>query len=113
MVPTVFGISLILWLVMLAAPGRPGTESRGFGEKEGREDASKDLAKGEQEFLFRRQFALDRPAFWNGWTSLDPARVEESVDAARARIGPEGARSKREATERLEDWGFYAVPALV
>jgi peptide/nickel transport system permease protein len=113
MVPTLFGISLILWLMMVAAPGRPTTEAQGFGDTETRADASRDIAKGEQEFLFRRQFALDRPVLWNGWTSLRTEDVRAAVEDARGKMDVVGPRAKRLATERLEDWGFYAVPPLV
>ena len=75
MIPTTFGITLILWLVMVAAPGRPSGQGRAFGDTEAKGDASKDVAKGESEFLFRRQFALDRPVLWNGWTSVDADEV--------------------------------------
>jgi peptide/nickel transport system permease protein len=112
MIPTLFGISLILWVIMLAAPGRPGSDAA-FGDTELRGDPSKDLAKGEAEFLFRRQFALDRPVFWNNWTSLGEAEVHEALRTARASVQDVGVRRKREAQERLEDWGTYAVPALV
>src|SRR5262245_37940507 len=113
MVPTLVGISAILWLVMLAAPGRPGGKTQEFGEAKVDVDPSKELAKGESQYIFRRQYALDRPAFLNTWTSLDDAVVLASVDDERAPIETVGAKRKREARERLEDWGTYAVPALV
>jgi len=113
MIPTLFGISLILWLVMVAAPGRPSGNSAGFGETESKGDPTKDIAKGEAEFLFRRQFALDRPVFWNGWTSLAKEDVVRALERASAPIQQVGAKAKRLATEALENWGTYAVPALV
>jgi peptide/nickel transport system permease protein len=112
MIPTLIGISLVLWVITTAAPGRPGSDAA-FGETEMRGDPSKDLAKGEAEFLFRRQFALDRPVFWNGWTSLGADEVHEALRTARASILEVGAKRKRVAQERLEDWGTYAVPALM
>jgi peptide/nickel transport system permease protein len=113
MIPTLFGISLIVWLIMVAAPGRPGTASAAFGETEMKGDPSKDLAKSESEAIFREQFRLNRPVFWNDWTNLDKATVLDAVRASRARIEEVGARAKRLAEERLEDWGTYAVPGLV
>lgn len=113
MVPTLFGISLILWLIMVAAPGRPSGTGAGFGETESKGDPTKDIAKGEAEFLFRRQFALDRPVFWNGWTSLAKDDVVRALKTAAAPIQQVGAKAKRVATEELENWGTYAVPALV
>lgn len=113
MIPTLFGISLILWLVMVAAPGRPSGTGSGFGDTESKGDPTKDIAKGEAEFLFRRQFALDRPVFWNGWTSLGKDDVARALQTAGASIEAVGAKRKRLATESLENWGTYAVPALV
>lgn len=113
MIPTLFGISLILWLVMVAAPGRPSGGGAGFGDTESKGDPAKDLAKAESEFLFRRQFALDRPVFWNGWTGLDVDDVRAALKDATAPITGESAKRKRLATESLENWGTYAVPALV
>ena len=65
MIPTTIGISMVLWLIMVAAPGRPGASSQAFGEETVATDPSKELAKGESQFLFRLHFALDRPVLWN------------------------------------------------
>jgi peptide/nickel transport system permease protein len=113
MVPTTFGISLVLWAVMVAAPGRPGGAARAFGETERVSDPTEDVAKGEAEFLFRRQFALDRPTLVNSWTSLDADDVLEAIRTSRAGLAEVGGRAKRLAQERLEDWGTYSVPALM
>jgi len=113
MVPTLVGISLIVFVIMVAAPGRPGEKAQAFGEVNSATDPTKEKSKGESQRLFRRQFALDRPVFWNGWTSLSDAEVLAAVETAAARQEDVGMRSKREAKERLEDWGYYAVPALV
>jgi peptide/nickel transport system permease protein len=114
MVPTLFGITMIVWLLMVASPGRPGTQASAGGSDSGAAmDPSKERAKGESQRIFRRHFALDRPLFWNSWTDLDDDDVLEAVRLSRAPIEDVGAKAKREASERLEDWGDYAVPALV
>lgn len=114
MVPTTFGISLILWIIMVSAPGRPGPGGQDFQSDKGTAgDPAKEVAKGESQAIFRRQFALDRPVFFNGWTGLSKDDVKAAVATQRRSIVDVGAGAKRKAQERLEDWGTYAVPALI
>ncbi len=114
MVPTTFGISLILWVIMVAAPGRPGPGGQEFQSDKGTAgDPAKEVAKGESQANFRRQFALDRPVFFNGWTDLSRDEVRDAVTTQRMSVADIGAGTKRKAQEKLEDWGTYAVPALV
>jgi peptide/nickel transport system permease protein len=113
MVPTLVGISALLWLLMVAAPGRPGEKAQAMGETNTSSDPTKERSKGESQRLFRRHYGLDRPVLWNGWTSLEVDEVERTVADAEAPIETVGAPRKRQARERLEDWGDYAVPALV
>src|SRR5438128_12367405 len=114
MIPTLVGISLLLWLMMVAAPGRPGETVQAMGDANTSADPTKERSKGESQRLFRRHYGLDRPVLWNGWTTLDVHDVEVAVEnAERSLDSGESARTKREARERLEDWGEYAVPALV
>ena len=55
MVPTVFGITFIVWLLMVAAPGRPGEKAQAFGSEAGLgSDPTKEREKGESQRLFRR-----------------------------------------------------------
>jgi peptide/nickel transport system permease protein len=113
MVPTLVGISLVVWLVMVAAPGRPGEKAQQMGETTTSLDPAKERAKGESQRIFRRHFALDRPVIWNSWTNLDDDEVLAAVRAAGAGVEEVGVGAKRKATERLEDWGEYSVPSLV
>ena len=110
MIPTLVGISLIVFLMMVAAPGRPGEKSQAFGEVNAATDPTKEKSKGESQRIFRRQFALDRPVFWNGWTDLSDGEVRAAVETAAADQEVVGIKAKREAKEHLEDWGYYAVP---
>ena len=113
MIPTTFGISMILWLLMVSAPGRPGTSSSFGGEKDAAADPTKELGKDETQALFRRQYGLDRPVFWNAWLDLKDADVRAAVNLARASATDKKASDIQSATERLQDWGAYAVPPLV
>jgi len=115
MIPTFFGISLVIWLVMWASPGRPGTQGRGFGEDQDRldQDPTKESDQGDSQKLFLRHFGLDRPPFFNDWLWLDKEEVRALVETASARVQEVGATRKREAREQLQDMGYYAVPALI
>jgi len=115
MIPTFFGISLVIWLVMGAAPGRPGTKGRGFGEEQDRldQDPLKAAEEDEAQRLFLRQFGLDRPPFFNSWLWLEKEEVRQLVETASATVQEVGADRKREARERLQDMSYYSVPALV
>jgi peptide/nickel transport system permease protein len=113
MIPTTIGISLVLWVILVSAPGRPGSGGQSFGEEVSAADPTKELAKGESQYLFRRHFALDRPVVWNSWTSLDSDDVARAVREESPKLGKVEPRVRRLAKERLEDWGTYAVPGLI
>lgn len=113
MIPTLFGIALIVFGIMVAAPGRPGAKAQAMGEVNATADPTKDKSQGESQRLFRRQFALDRPVFLNFWTGLDADDVLEAVRTFAAAPGAATVKARREAREQLEDWGYYAVPGLV
>ncbi|MDJ0974671.1 MAG: ABC transporter permease [Planctomycetota bacterium] len=114
MIPTFLGISLMIWAVMTLSPGEPaGSGSqKGFGE-----DATEDLENRERENqsarMFREQFALNRPRFWNDWTGLEANEVKAEIVVLRDGVQVHGSGRVKQATRRLEDWGDYAVPVLV
>lgn len=114
MIPTFFGVSFMIWLVMTLAPGEPGGDQmRGsFGA-----DATQDLENRERENLsqrmFREQFALNRPRFWNDWATLDAEEVRAELAVVREGIRAHGSGRVKEAQRQLEDWGNFAVPALM
>jgi peptide/nickel transport system permease protein len=105
MIPTLFGITLVMWVVVTAAPGDPGA---GQAQTEGRKQGG---PQNESRRIFRAQFNLDKPVFFNDYTSLTPDQllgaVTTAADPARS------PRERRQAREKLDDWGNYAVPALV
>jgi peptide/nickel transport system permease protein len=108
MVPTFVGISLVLFLVLNLAPGRPGAAQPGA-------DLAADI-RGErtQESyrIFREQFHLDKPVLFNTRFALDPEEVGEAVRLA-AGARPGSAAERVRAQEQLEDFGYYAVPHLL
>ncbi|MHC4819232.1 MAG: ABC transporter permease family protein, partial [Planctomycetota bacterium] len=106
MIPTLFGISLVLWLIVTLAPGDPGGQV--FGG-EAREAGSADA--GESRRIFRAQFNLDKPLFWNDYIHLTPEDVLEKIRTAQDMERPGSERI--EADFKLQDWGAYSVPPLI
>ena len=98
MIPTLFGISFVVWLVMALSPGRPGAESRGMGDAQDNlgKDAVKEADKDRALRIFRRENGLDRPMFLNfWWESLTPEFIREEVRVATAPIEEVGVEKKR------------------
>jgi peptide/nickel transport system permease protein len=107
MIPTFFGISLILFLILNLAPGRPGAQQNGDLSQSMRSEVTAESYK-----IFREQFHLDKPVLFNTRFTLTRDEVREKVSAA-AGIGQTTAAERVKAQEELEDLGGAAVPHLV
>jgi peptide/nickel transport system permease protein len=105
MIPTLFGVSLVVWIVVTAAPGDPGLAPTG------QEQAKQGRRSSESRRIFRTQFNLDKPLFFNDYPSLTTDEVLEEVRTAADFSLPPSERGR--ADQRLDDWGTYAVPGLV
>ena len=77
MIPTFFGISVILFLILNLAPGRPGAQQSGDLSQSMRGEATAESYK-----IFREQFHLDKPVLFNTRFRLSAAEVRESVRRA-------------------------------
>lgn len=108
MIPTFFGISLVVFVVMNLAPGHPG------GTQLAADLAASVRGADTQEShrIFREQFGLDRPVLFNTYIWLEQAEVE-GVLLAMAGRGDAVAADRLHAQEQIEDWGRWAVPHLV
>jgi peptide/nickel transport system permease protein len=108
MLPTFCGISLIVFLVLNLAPGRPGAQQQST-------DLASDLrGQSTQESfqIFREQFSLDKPILFNSRFALEPAELEHLLKVS-ARLIPATAAEQIAAREALEDFGEYGIPHLV
>lgn len=114
MIPTFFGVSLAIWLVMTAAPGRP-TSGASPSSEAGQDGAAQGDRAGqnESERIFRHQFGLNRPRFWNNWVGLEKEDVKFLVQVLVE--GPEkhGIKEVTKAKQALEDFDRYAVKPLL
>jgi len=107
MIPTFVGITLLVFAVLNLAPGRPGAAQKG---SESATDPGAE-ATAESYRIFREQFHLDKPILLNTLFALDEADVRDALAIVTDRESRDAA-AKIEASERLEDFGGYAVPHL-
>jgi peptide/nickel transport system permease protein len=107
MIPTFFGISLLLFLILNLAPGRPGAQQAGDLAQSMRGDVTQESYR-----IFREQFHLDKPVLFNTRFALKTGDVERDV-ARMAGIGNPSSAERVRAQETLEELGSYAVPHLV
>ena len=109
MIPTFFGISLLVFAVLNFAPGKPGAG------KQGSDLASDVRAEATQESyrIFLEQFGLDKPVMLNTLPfTLTGERVAEALRAMTGVSGASAAERVR-AQDALESWGAYSIPYLV
>jgi len=109
MIPTFFAISMIVFLVMHAAPGQPGAGMQSAG------DASQDADKGaenEAYTLFKQQFNLDKPVLFNTRYSLSDKQIRASLEDSLNLSETVSPARQIQAKEQLTDWGIYSVPGL-
>ncbi len=107
-VPTFFFISLIVFLVLNIAPGRPGESG---GEQQG--ESSQSTTQQESYRIFKEQFNLDKPILLNLRWRLRTEEVRRMIVTAWNLDGTASLAERVEAKEELEDAGNYLVPHLV
>jgi peptide/nickel transport system permease protein len=107
MIPTFLGISVVVFLVLNLAPGRPGAQQRADLAADANAEATQESYR-----IFREQFHLDKPTLFNTRFSLTEAEVSTEL----AKLVPNSGATSAErvnAQDALEDYGSYAVPHLV
>ena len=113
MIPTLFGVSLVVWAIMAAAPEPPVADRVPKGEQG--EGTGEGGAMSEAVKVFRAQYGLDKPSILNFYFDIDKADVLAALKSAWRPEGDEEerVRLKLRAQEQLLKWDLYAVPALV
>ena len=107
MIPTFVGISLILFLILNLAPGRPGTQGGADLAQSARGETTQESYR-----IFREQFHLDDPVLFNTRFALTRDEVLGDVKTAAA-VTNASSSERIAARERLEDLGEYGVKHLV
>lgn len=111
MIPTFFVISLLVFLVLNFAPGNPGADILGAGD--GAQTANLAGQQNESYRLFKQQFNLDKPILFNTRFALATADVRPVAEADVNLSGDVPPGDRIEAQEQIDNWGQYAVPALI
>ncbi len=102
MIPTLFGISLVIFLIINMAPGKPGAaKAQQSGEQAGARESYR---------VFKEQFHLDKPILLNTRPWLKTSDIEKAL---RTIAAAEKDADVVKAREWLEDLGQDAVPFLV
>lgn len=109
MIPTFLAISLIVFTIVNFAPGNPGAKQVGA-------DGGQQANTGEQREsyrIFKEQFNLDKPVLLNTRYDLSQEEVEKILIQVLNKDGAVKPAARIEAQETIENWGRYAVPALI
>jgi peptide/nickel transport system permease protein len=106
MIPTFFGVSLLLFVILNLAPGRPGAASADLAESM-RSELSDESSK-----IFREQFNLDKPVLFNTRFALTREELKPKLAIA-AGLGSPDPNEREKIREELADLGAYAVPHLI
>jgi peptide/nickel transport system permease protein len=113
MVPTFFAVSLVVFVILNFAPGNPAAVALATGDSQSGQKSSLAGQQRESYRLFKEQFNLDKPVLLNTRFMLRDERVRRTLADVLDRSGRVTVGRKIDAQEELEDWGRYAVPALL
>ncbi|MDP7422707.1 MAG: ABC transporter permease [bacterium] len=108
MIPTFFAISLIVFLILNLAPGRPGGMAMGAEQAESADTSG---SKREAYRIFKQQFNLNKPVIFNTRFALATKEIQRYLAAIVYKNV--SSRELIKAQDNLEDYGVYAVPHLV
>ncbi|MEC7750246.1 MAG: ABC transporter permease [Myxococcota bacterium] len=109
MIPTLFAVSLLIFILLNVSAGDPGAQQAAG-------DGSQDAQKGdsrESYRIFKEQFNLDKPILFNTRYSLDGADVAAAIGDILNEEGSVPLTRQIEAQNNMDDWGGYAVPGLL
>ena len=109
MIPTLFAVSLLIFILLNISAGDPGA-SQAAGD--GTQDAQKSDNR-ESYRIFKEQFNLDKPILFNTRYGLDGSDVEDAINDILNLDGNVDLTRQIEAQNNMDDWGLYAVPGLL
>jgi len=111
MIPTLFGVSLVVFVIVMSAPAPPIAQRVPTAEAGREAGAAGEVPHAVK--VFRAQYGLDKPVALNFYYEIDKEAVRRTLEDS---IDAEGTRTikiKSEAQEQLIKWDEYATPALM
>ena len=109
MVPTLFAVSLLIFILLNVSAGDPGAQQ---AAGDGNQDAQKSDNR-ESYRIFKEQFNLDKPILFNTRYGLDGSDIENAIQDILNADGSVTLTQQIEAQNNMDDWGRYAVPGLL
>ena len=111
MIPTFFGISVVVWLIMASAPVDRSSRGKSADMEEGAEASAGGTDEARR--VFEAQFDLDKPTLLNFYYGIEQEDVLAAVKVVADLQGTRTVKQKVEGTEQLQQWGAYCVPHLL
>ncbi|MCP4871291.1 MAG: ABC transporter permease [Proteobacteria bacterium] len=113
MIPTFLAVSLIVFLVLNFAPGNPAAAAMVAGDAQSGQSSQLSGQQRESYRLFKEQFNYDKPILFNTRFGLDTDRIRSSLRQLLELDGEVSTGKRIALMEDLENWGWYAIPALI
>jgi len=111
MIPTLFGVSFVVFFVVTAAPEPPIAQQVPTLESGREAGTGGDVPHAVK--VFRAQYGLDKPKMLNTYYDLEKEKVRTALEDALDLEGTRTIKTKSDAQEQLIEWDEYATPALV
>ena len=108
--PTFFFVSLVIFLVLNIAPGRPGAADSASAQGG---EQSNSANQRESYRIFKEQFNLDKPIIFNTRFALEQNEIRQLIIQAHNLDGDVTPGDRLRAQENLDDFGNYMVRHLV
>ena len=109
MVPTLFAICLVVFIILNVAPGKPGSQ---LMQAEGSLDTQQGK-KREAYKIFKEQFDLDKPVLFNTRFDLSESDIANTINIIANQNGEYPTSKMIKSQDQLEDWGNYSIPGLM
>jgi peptide/nickel transport system permease protein len=111
MIPTLFGVSIVVFVIVMSAPA-PDISQQVPTAEAGREAGEAGEVPHAVK-VFRAQYGLNKPIALNLYYKISKEEVHRSLEDALDLEGTRTVQAKSRAQKQLIEWDEYATPALI